>query len=108
MEIKAAGNAIDIEALACKVQPRNDAALHFTEIDFLQLHSTTGDEFVLVGGFTFDLKPAIRELMHQRVFTIFGELRPLSLWGDGGGFEYPLPESARQTHGEFVFDQRLP
>jgi acetamidase/formamidase len=64
LEIETAGDAIDIEALARKVQAGDDAAFHPAEIDFPKPHPATGDEFVLVRGFAFDLKPAIRELLY--------------------------------------------
>jgi hypothetical protein len=87
LEIESAGDAIDIEALAREVQAGDDATLHPAEINFLQSNPATGDEFVFVGCFAFDLKSTIRELIYQYVFTIFGELRPLGFWCNGCGFE---------------------
>ena len=49
MEIKATGNAVDVEAFAGEVEARHFAALHGAEVDFLEAHAATGNELVFVG-----------------------------------------------------------
>ena len=46
LKIEAAGDAVDIEDLAGKMQAAHLAALHRPEIDVAGMHPAAGDEFV--------------------------------------------------------------
>ena len=56
LEIKAAGNAVDIKQLPSKIETGSDAAFHGLEIDLTQSHATARDELIFVQRFPIDLQ----------------------------------------------------
>jgi len=82
LEIETAGDAIDVEAFAGEVEAGDELALHGAEVDFLQAHSATGDEFVFVRGLALNFVAPFGDLADQGIFLFLGELRPLDFWGN--------------------------
>ena len=54
MEIKATGEAIDIEGFPCEIKPRNKATFHCFEINFVEGDSSAGDELLFIHAFPGD------------------------------------------------------
>ena len=72
LEIESAGDAVDIEALAGEVEPRDDSALHGLEIDLLEINAAAGDEFIRVCGFPEDVVVSVDELLDECGFFVLG------------------------------------
>ena len=51
LEVKATGEAIDIEGFPCKIKAGNKAAFHCFEINFVEGNSPAGDELLLIHAF---------------------------------------------------------
>tara|TARA_B100000614_G_scaffold17802_1_gene14616 strand:+ start:1130 stop:1321 length:192 start_codon:yes stop_codon:yes gene_type:complete len=47
LEVEAAGDAVDVQALSGEVQAVYQLALHGFEIDFLETDAAAGDELIL-------------------------------------------------------------
>lgn len=93
LKIEAAGDAVDIENFACKVEPGLGLALHRLEIEVFQMDAAAGDEFVLVGALAGDLKFSCGELVNEFLGLFLGEVGPCLAFGDFGRLAEAGPEA---------------
>ena len=54
LEVKATGEAIDVEGFSCEIKARNKATFHCFEINFVEWNSSAGDELLLIHAFPGD------------------------------------------------------
>lgn len=88
LKIKAARDAIDVEHLTGKEQPRHHPALQRIGMNTLQRHTAAGDKLFLEGGTGDDLIAVVTQGVHQTVLFFFTELATPHI--------HPLPDSLRQ------------
>lgn len=97
LEIKAAGNAIDIEDLSREVNAGEVFAFKGIGVDSGEVDTTTGDELVLEGGTAGYLVVVVAEDVYQAVQLFLVQVLPTVL---GALFECLLQEVAPEARGE--------
>ena len=62
LKVESAGDSIHVHHFTCKVQALAAATFHGLELNILQKHATTGDEFIFVGALANHLKLGLSQL----------------------------------------------
>ena len=91
LEVEAAGDTVDVEALASEVETGHEAALHGFEMDLFEADAAAGDELVFVGGLALYAVATFDQFMNEGGLFVFGQLRPFGVFGDADGFDEALP-----------------
>src|SRR5256885_14168763 len=67
LEIKAAGNSVDVEQLSGEIKSGRDPAFHGFEIDLAQIDAAAGDKFFLVERLAVHREFGLNEKMRERI-----------------------------------------
>lgn len=120
LEVETASDAVDIEDFACEMEAWAEFAFHGFEVNFFEIYTAGGDEFIFVGAFAFDGECGLGELEDKFFEMLIGGTAPMGVLGDADktGERFPvtfrdikegvlLDESAAEgffSRLEFLFD----
>src|SRR5262249_17434043 len=92
-KIEPAGDAVDVEQLACKIKIWHDPAFHGFEIDLAQSHAAASDKLLFVQRFPIDFEFRRTQMPNQLVHSGARERRPICFRKNAGIRGQLFPES---------------
>src|SRR5205807_5156150 len=95
LEIKAAGDAVNVEELAGEIKIWCDPAFHGFEIDLAQSHATASDKLLFVQRLPVDLEFCRMQLPNQFIHSGTSQRSPDRIRRNAGVRNQFLPKSRR-------------